>query len=329
MRCRGLPFVSSRVWSVLAAVVASTSVFLAGTTGTSSAVLRGPAHSASPLVWVALEDDGQVALVNVVTGQVIRRVSTPGGPHNITVAGDGTVVVALWASDRIAIVRRHARFVTLGGAPHDVKISRRMIVVANQGAARIDRVRLDGTVLSPIHLRANPHDLAIAPDGERAWVTLEGSDDLAVIHLRDRTVRYVSTGQRPHDLLFAPDGRLWVTDWTGALHVFRGGTRVLTIPVGDEAHHLAFAPNGEEAWITDHGLDRAFVLTVRPVDRIDARAVPGSPHHVAVTVNGRWVVVADHDNGTLVVFDAETHRRVRIIEVGGGPHGVWAVPVKA
>ncbi|MEO8293484.1 MAG: YncE family protein, partial [Actinomycetota bacterium] len=285
------------------------------------------AHAATePLVWVALENDDQIALVNVRTGHVLRRVSTPGGPHNITVAADGTVVTALWGSDRIAIVGRHARFVTLGGAPHDVKISGRMIVVANQGAARIDRVRLSGDRLRSIPLRADPHDLAISPNGRRAWVTLDGTDDMAIVNLRTRHVSYFSTGVSPHDLLFAPDGRLWVTDWNGGLHVFRGRELIRTLHYGREAHHLAFTPDGEEAWTTDEAAGRAFVLTVRPVERIDSEPIPGAPHHVAVTANGRWVVVADHVRGTLVVFDADTHRRIAVIPVGDGPHGVWAVP---
>lgn len=299
---------------VLFVLVGSSSVATAGT---------------RPLVWVALENDDQLALVNVRTGHVLRRVSTPGGPHNITVAKDGTVVAALWGSDRIAIVRRHARFVTLGGAPHDVKVSGRMIVVANQGDARIDRVRLSGDRLRSIPLRADPHDLAISPNGRRAWVSLEGTDDMAIVNIRTGRVRSFSTGVSPHDLLFAPDGRLWVTDWHGGLHVFRGREIVRTIHYGRETHHLTFTPNGEEAWTTDEAAGRAHVLTVRPVDRIDSRTIPGAPHHVAVTANGRWVVVADHVRGTLVVFDALTHRRVDIIDVGDGPHGVWAVPTTA
>lgn len=282
-----------------------------------------------PRVWVALEDAGTIALVDVRTGDVLRRERTPGGPHNLTVARDGTVAVALWRSDRIGILRpgdRDPQFVSLGGAPHDVKIVAGTIVVANQGSTRIDRVRVNGTRRPSIRLKAHPHDLAISPNGRRAWVSLEGSDDLAVVDLHDRSVRYVSTGVRPHDLLFAPGGRLWVTDWNGSVHVFAGRERVRTLRLGEEAHHLSFTPDGDQVWITDHGAGKVFVLDTFPVRRLAALDIPGVPHHVAITANGRWAVVADHARGTLVVFDAATFERARIVKVGAGPHGVWAVP---
>jgi len=195
-----------------------------------ASIVAVPAGSGTirPLVWVALEDADQIALVNVRTGEVLRREVTPGGPHNITVASDRTVAVALWDTDRIAILRPGAadpRFVNLGGAPHDLKVRRSMIVVANQGATHVDRVWLRSGALPRIGLKAHPHDLAISPNGRRAWVSLEASDDLAVVGLDDRTVRYVSTGVRPHDLLFAPHGRLWVTDWNGSPRLRRSEAR--------------------------------------------------------------------------------------------------------
>jgi DNA-binding beta-propeller fold protein YncE len=288
------------------------------------------AAGSNRIVWVALEGDGELAKVDVGAG-VLRRVSTGGGgPHNITVSPDGTIVAALWASDRIVIVRDGERtFVELGGAPHDVKIARNMVVVANQATERVQLVQLDGTFIRRILLKADPHDLAIDPRQRHAWLTLEGSDDLAVVDLLNRRapVRYVDTGGRPHDILFAPDGRLWVTDWNGALHVFSGrrGRLVESIPLGVEAHHLDFTPDGRLAWITDHGAGAVFVLRVRTVRVVERIEFPGEPHHVTVLPGGRRIVVADHTNGRLIVYDAATREQVGTLDVGSGPHGVWAM----
>ena len=285
------------------------------------------AEKSDRIVWVALEDAGKLAKVDLGEG-VLRRIDTRGGgPHNITVGPDGTVVASLWASHRIVIFRDGERtFVQLGGAPHDVKIARNTVVVANQATERVQLVKLDGTFVRRILLKADPHDLAIDPNQRHAWVTLEGSDDLAVVDLLDRSeaVRYVDTDGSPHDILFAPDGRLWVTDWNGAIHVLRGrrGRLVRTIPLGVEAHHLDFTPDGRFAWITDHAAGELFVLRVRRVRVVERIDFPGEPHHVTILPNGRRAVVADHANGRLVIYNTQSRERVKTLRVGSEPHGV-------
>lgn len=277
------------------------------------------------LVWVAVEDAHEVALVNVTRRRVVRRFPVSGPPHNITVQRR-TVATAMQETGRIALIHRNeVREVDLGGSPHDIKGVGKVVIVANEGAARLDIVSLRGRLLRSIRLQADPHDIAIAPGAPVIWASLDDTDEMARVDLR-RGVTYVPTGKRPHDLLFAPDGRLWVTDWGGALHVLERGRIKKSIPLGIEAHHLAFTPDGKEAWITDHGAHKVFVLDVESVEVLAELPIHGAPHHVAITPDGRWAVVADHDNGTLVVFSVSDRKQVGEIEVGPGPHGVWAQP---
>ena len=51
------------------------------------------------------------------------------------------------------------------------------------------------------------------------------------------------------------DGRhVWVTDWDGPLHVIsRGGDLVRSLDLGEEAHHLAFTPDGRILVTTQTG----------------------------------------------------------------------------
>jgi DNA-binding beta-propeller fold protein YncE len=296
------------------------------TTPTETAASPKRAKPDRQIVWVAIEDAAQVVAVDVRGRGVIRRHATPSGPHNLTVAEDGTVAVASPPAGKVSIIdHKRVREVVLGGSPHDVKWAENLLVVANEGAARLDLISRAGEKRGEVTLKANPHDVAISEDARRAWVSLDGSDEIAVVNLDRRTVRYVSTGRRPHDLLFDGRGRAWVTDWGGVVHVFSADAELVqTLELGTEAHHLTFTPDGKEAWITDHGTQQVFVVRTSNLNVRSSLPVAGAPHHVAVTPNGRLAVVADHDNGTLVVYNVAMRRKVTEIQVGPGPHGVWA-----
>jgi DNA-binding beta-propeller fold protein YncE len=283
---------------------------------------------ARPVVWVAVEGAGVLPKVDVGARRVLRRIAVSGRPHNITVAR-GTVVASLPDAGLVAVVHRgRLREVAVGGAPHDPKPAGRWIVVTNEGAARLELLSRSGRWRGSIPLRADPHDVAVAPGGRVAWASLDGDDALAVVDLPNREVRrYVRTGVQPHDLLFAPDGRLWVTDWSGVLHVLtRGGEIFRTLSVGEETHHLTFEPGGVRGWVTDNDTRRLLAIDIRRLRAEVEVSTGGAPHHVAVTADGRWIVVADNTNGRLILYRAADGGRAGSIAVGPGPHGVWAVP---
>ena len=285
------------------------------------------ARAGTRVVWVTLEGSGRTAKVDIASGRTIASFATPGRPHNVAVSA-GVVAVAMWSSPNIAIIRAgRVRTVALGGAPHDVKIWRDRIVVANQGGSRVQVVRTDGVVLRNVPLSHRPHDLAVNPRNGKVWITLEGTGKLAMFRLGSGApVRYPATGRRPHDISFAPDGRLWVTDWNGTALVYDmpGLRLVRAVRLGSEAHHLAFTPGGRFVWITDHGASGVFVLRTSPVRLVDRIAFPGEPHHVTISGDGARAIVADHANGRLVVYDTSTHRRLKVVPVGPAPHGVAA-----
>ena len=278
------------------------------------------------MAWVAAEDGRSVSRIDVARRTVALTVAVPGRPHNLAALPDGGAVVTLPGEGRIVLVDARGRPTTvrLGGYPHDVKVAGRILLVANTAGARLDLVGTEGRRRGVVPLRGRPHDLAVTADGRRAWVSLEGSDQIAVVDLRTRTAaRYLSTGRRPHDLLLGRDGRAWVTDWDGGLHVYAPSGRLLReVALGEEAHHLAFTPDGAQVWLTDSPGRLVFVVDTRSL-RLAARLpLEGAPHHLAVV--GRWAAVADNTNGTAVVLDAASKRRVGKVRVGAGPHGLAA-----
>jgi DNA-binding beta-propeller fold protein YncE len=278
------------------------------------------------MAWVAAEDGRSVSLVDLQRRVVARMVAVPGRPHNLAALPGGGAVATLPGEGRIVLVDARGRPTTvrLGGYPHDVKVAGRTLVVANTAGARLDLVGMDGRRRGIVPLRGRPHDLAVTADGRRAWVSLEGSDQIAVVDLWTRTAaRYLSTGRRPHDLLIGRDGRAWVTDWDGDLNVYAPSGRPLReVTLGEEAHHLTFTPDGTQVWLTDSPGRLVFVVDTRSLRRAGRLRLQGAPHHLAVV--GRWAAVADHTNGTVVLLDVASKRRVGKVRVGAGPHGLVA-----
>jgi DNA-binding beta-propeller fold protein YncE len=143
----------------------------------------------------------------------------------------------------------------------------------------------------------------------RGCVTLDGSDDIAIVNLvRKRVRRYLSTGKSPHDVLFAPGGsRVWVTDWSGSVHLFsRWGKLLKSINRGVELHHLAFTRDGRQAWVTDGGGNRVFVISARSLRVVASRRTRRTPPlrraHARRTQGGH----SQSRSGNLAVFTVST-----------------------
>lgn len=295
----------------------------AGPTTTQAAPPAPDRVLAQQTVWVANEQAQTISQVDVVASRVVAEEPTPGRPHNIAVGSNGTVAATLPAEGRLYLLEPSSGPVTvaLGGAPHDIKAAGDRFVVANEGAATLHILEPDGRRVADVGLPAQPHDVAVSPDGRTAWATLDGSDRLVVVDLEDAAVRrLVPTGASPHDLLFSPTGELWVTDWTGPALVLAADGQVRgRVDLGSESHHLAFGPDGRQAWITDNAAGTVFVVDTERRVVVGNVETPGLPHHVAIS--GERAAVAD-STGVTVIYDVGSRRTTAVVPTGDGPHGV-------
>lgn len=122
------------------------------------------------MVWVASEGAKTLTAERVVPDPaVVATYAVSGAPHNVTVAPDATVAATLPARGRLVLWRDgDTTDVELGTNPHDVKPAGQRLVVADEGAARLHILSPEGTRHGQVGLRANPHDLAVSPDGRWA-----------------------------------------------------------------------------------------------------------------------------------------------------------------
>ncbi len=165
----------------------------------------------------------------------------------------------------------------------------------------------DGGSLGCAHTGAKPHGVALSPDGDRVYVSNEGSDSVTVVDAATmRAVSQVKVGHEPNQVALSPSGdRLWVTNHgdstvsvinTVSLAVDR------TIPVGREPHVIVTNAARNVAIVTAEGDDALDLFDLATFERVSHIPVFGFPRVLAATSNGdtafltiRWL------NGALVV----------------------------
>ena len=180
------------------------------------------AAAGGPLALVTADREAHVALVELATGRVRRRIPTRPDPFSIERAGRHAVVCHTVAGE-VSI---------LGGGPigvrHVVAVDEprytaaapdgRHAFVTDSGGTALRTLDFErGRVVASLRLKQWPRHLSLGPDGRTLWVGLgTASEELAVVDVADprrpRLERYLRPGFLAHDVGLAPaGGRVWVT----------------------------------------------------------------------------------------------------------------------
>jgi YVTN family beta-propeller protein len=236
-------------------------------------------------------------------------------------------LVRLWALGLAAIA---------AGAP---AVSADLLIVLNKSDH--EAVLVDPAKLAPvarIPTGRGPHEVAVSPDGRRAYVSNYGmygvfregqrvnepGNTLSVIDLEARAVRDtfdLGTYAKPHGLAVSRDGtRLWVTceDSKAVLEVDATsgavlkswttgqGTSHMIVPAVDESRLFVANIRSGSATIIERATDRVMSLTTAP----GAEGIDVSP-------DGREVWVTNRADSSISVIDARGDSVIARIESGG------------
>jgi YVTN family beta-propeller protein len=193
-------------------------------------------------------------------------------------------------------------------------------------------------------------DIALSPDGSRAYVTEPSDNRLAVLDAHTgEQLATVAVGDDPSGLALSPDGtQLWVVNTalsleaSGSVTVIATATDSVlgTVPVGPDPIDLAFSPNGRWAYVTNNGVispgtvnvidtsTLAVIGTIGPLAPPSPASWGWNPTSVAVTPDGRQLWVSEVDNledsststDFVYVFDATFGGQEARIPVGAGPY---------
>ncbi|HET7572992.1 MAG TPA: hypothetical protein VFJ77_10055 [Gaiellaceae bacterium] len=220
------------------------------------------ARAGGPAALVTADREAHVALVQLGSGRILRRIATRPDPFSIERAG-AHAVVAHTVVGAVSI---------LGGSPldvrHEVAVEEprytaaardgRHAFVTDSGGIAVHTLDLArGRVVASVRLTLWPRHLSLSPDGRTLWVGLgTAAERIAAVDVSDprrpRLHRYVEPGFPAHDVGFAPaGGRIWVTGGASgeiAIHR-RGGFHRLAADAAPQ--HVTFL--GDRVYVTSGG----------------------------------------------------------------------------
>jgi YVTN family beta-propeller protein len=250
--------------------------------------------------------DATLAFVDPASQQVLARVPTGEGPHEVVVSSDGTLA-----------------FVSNYGAQTPGSSLSVIDVAARKELRRVD-----------LGLLRRPHGLAFA-DG-KVYLTAEANRLVARYDPASNQIDWVmGTGQAgTHMVVANQDATRVITTNIGSdtISVLERGANplawnVTTIGVGRGPEGMDVSPDGRELW-TAHSRDGAISIVDLSAKRVTATldAQTKRSNRLKFTADGKLVLISDLDAGELVVLGVADRKPVKRIKLGTAPEGILVPP---
>jgi YVTN family beta-propeller protein len=320
-----------------------------------SACVFAPWARADTLL-VICKSDFRLALVDPATGEVLVKLPTGRGPHEVAVSPDGrTAYVSNFgrfsvyppgdtthdqAGNTITVIdvvsRRVKTTFDLGThtGPHGLAVSHdgkyvwvtsetpQSVVELDSGTGKIRRAWNTNQQRS--------HMLVITPEETKLYVTNTVSGSVSVIDRLTDRVKVIQTGPGTEGIAISPDGKeVWAASRIdGKIWVISTATDaiVATFPSGGkEPKRLEFAPSGEQVWITNFGSNQASVFDARGRNLLGSLTVAAAPSGVDISPDGRRAYITNAKANELTVIDVASRTILSTLAIGTDPDGLaWA-----
>lgn len=241
---------------------------------------------------VVNKGDNDVSLIDLASGETRTRLPAGDGPHEVATSADGQFALVTgygWQQSGNSLTLLDIAqpqvldTYSLGDQtrPHGIVWSggTTWVTVENEGngGALLGVNPADGSVTAVMAAeQAGTHMVALAPNGQRAFVANIGSGSVSVFD--------VTTGQR-----------------------------LAVLPSGQGAEGIAVTPDGTELWVANQDDDDIAIFdahTLAPLARIRA---PSRPMRIAFTPDSGRALVTYARTDQLIVFDV--HSRAVITQV--------------
>ena len=311
-----------------------------------ASMLFGVAQAAKPaeptLAVVLNSGDASVSLVDMKTRTVTKTIPIGKEPHHVMLTPDEkTLLVANAMGNDIALMNPLTGEVTgripkiidpyhIGYSPDN-----RWFVTAANRLDRVDIYAANGADLKlakTITVGKTPSHIAFTADSKLAFVTMQDSNDLAVIDLVNQTLLWkIPTGPAPAGLWMTPGDQYLLVGITGADYVqvidWRNRREVKKIITGKGAHN--FRPQGDRkhVFVTNRIASTISLLNMQTLEKVgEITGLPAGPDDMELTPDGKQLWVSFRFARKAGVIDVPSMKLVSVIPVGKSPHGIFFHP---
>lgn len=262
------------------------------------------------LVYVANEYNADISVIDPATNEVVQTIAISGRPGDVrprgmAVSPDGRTIF-------VAVSDFNPEFET----PED----------------KIVGIDVEtGEVVIEFRAGGNPERIAITPDGEEVWASLEALARGAGYNL-DTGTQFASfiVGVEAEGVAVSPDGR-WVYVTAEATHtttvIDRENREVVThLLVGNRPRVVEFSPDGAYAYVTAEigGTVSVIDVATHTVIQTINLGLDSRPVEIAVDPTQPRIFVAGGGTSAVYVINTETYEVETVIreQMGRRPWGI-------
>jgi YVTN family beta-propeller protein len=262
------------------------------------------------------KSDHEAALVNPATLEVVGKLPTGKGPHEVAASADG----------RFAYVSNYGAYgIFRPGEQRAPQPPGTTITVLDLKEKKVKATWELGEYKSP-------HGIVVSRDGKTVWVTAEGAKAVLEIEAASgKIVKAWKTEQETSHMVVPTrnEKKLYVSNIrSGSVTVItRASDSVKTIKTADGTEGIAVSPDGKEVWATNRAANTISVIDTA-TDAVKESFDSGGkmPIRVKFTLDGREAWVSNAQSNLVSVFDAKTRALLAKVEVGVMPVGIQMTP---
>jgi YVTN family beta-propeller protein len=296
--------------------------------------LSGSAARAGGLAYVVNSSSASISVIDMTTRTELRRIPALREPHHLIISPDDkSLLVGDTAGNQMLFLDPASGAVQRRVAvadPYQLGFSPDAKYLVVNGLARNQVDIYDPQTMALVKrfpAPSMPSHMAFSPEGNRVFVSLQGSDKLAAFDLKTMTPLWSEpVGPTPAGVLWL-NGNVLVADMGDdyvAVVDPANGHVINKIVTGKGAHNLFLSPDEKILWVNNRAGGTTSALDAASLRVLKTFNIPGGPDDIAFAPDGDlWITRRFAEK--VAILHPETGD-FETIDVGRSPHGIWLNP---